>query len=542
MPGVIRSSSFVGRDAEVTRLVALVGDHRLVTVTGPGGVGKSRLVAHCRRQLEGTFGAGISAYSLAGLDAAAGADRICGQLGMASPEALAVSAGEGRALVILDDCEHATDALRGFVERLLVANDQLHVLLTSREPLDAADERTLVLNPLPLPVPTDPNVRRSPAVQLFVDRMEAAGAAWPDTPDTMAVVAELCRRVDALPLAIELAAARARSFAPKDLLDLMRHRLEALRTRTRNDADRHRSVHAAIATCPWPPSSPSRAPCSSGSVSSTVRSPSPTSPLWPVPVSRRSISPTCSAASSIGRSWWPSRRLVRADSACSSWCVTSPETNWSPRGNGRRPGSGFASDGGRGERDGPRGQNAVVAGPDRAHRRPDRQPDRVDRLVHPSRRLAGASLAMLVPLFAGVHSGRSGEICAAGRRILERWPTEAVPLVAEAHGLLSVGAAMAGDVDAACAHADIALDDPLATSIGRTFAARGLALAAIAAGDPALALRRAVNAREEAAAGGMSAFEREMIVFEAIFQHQCGQHAEAAVTVANAIRAVRRGA
>jgi predicted ATPase len=213
----VRRSTFLGRDAELERLIGLVDEHRLVTVTGAGGIGKSRLVEEGLAALR-TAARPVLVASLTNVEPGADADALSGELGMPSPEALALSVCDVEALVVLDNCEHVVAGAADFTRRVLNAAPSTSVLATSRVPLGLEAEQLLVLEPLALPGFEDHDGLDSPATALFVDRALAAGAGWERTDEVVAAIQELCRRLDGLPLAIELAAARTRALSPVELL------------------------------------------------------------------------------------------------------------------------------------------------------------------------------------------------------------------------------------------------------------------------------------------------------------------------------------
>src|SRR3954447_20913925 len=132
MLGRVRRSSFFGRDADLTRLATLLADHRLVTVTGAGGVGKTRLVEEALPFLHEAYGDEVQFVSLADVDRRADAEVISAELGLRSPEALAMSHCDGSALLVLDNGEHLAGAAAEFVARLLDAGDAVSVVATSR--------------------------------------------------------------------------------------------------------------------------------------------------------------------------------------------------------------------------------------------------------------------------------------------------------------------------------------------------------------------------------------------------------------------------
>jgi predicted ATPase len=243
-------SGFVGREAERDALAELVATCRLVTVTGPGGIGKTRLADETTGVVGGRFPGGVRRCELSPLEPSAGVGvAAASQLGFASPEALAVGMGDARSLLVLDNCEHVLAGAAELATLLLEQAPQLHLLATSQAPLGVDREQLLVLGPLGLPEGDDPEaVLRSPVATLYLDRARAAGAPWEADGAVVAALGELCRRLDGIPLAIELAAARARTLSPVEVLEHLDRRLDLLRRRTRDGPARHGSLRAVIDT------------------------------------------------------------------------------------------------------------------------------------------------------------------------------------------------------------------------------------------------------------------------------------------------------
>ncbi len=206
-----------GRATELADVHArVVAGCRLVTVVGPGGVGKTTLATAAMGALEALFPGRGHVVDLSRIDrpdAVAGA--LAAQLGFSSFEGLVESSTETPALVLVDNCEHVLDAAGEAIGRLLERCDSPAVLATSRSPLNLAGELVVVLAPLDVPEPGTADGTTS-AVQMFCDRARHAGVNI--DADDLAVVGDLCRRLDGLPLAIEIAAARTRSLAVGDIL------------------------------------------------------------------------------------------------------------------------------------------------------------------------------------------------------------------------------------------------------------------------------------------------------------------------------------
>ena len=220
--------SFIGRRAELTEVTAAIGAHRLVTLAGPGGSGKTRLGLEVGTALVSAFTDGVWLVSLAAVtdggrvaETAAQALHVPDRPGEAAADALERWLRDRHLLLILDNCEHLVGYAARLCERLLPACPRLHILATSRQFLDVRGERAIVTPPLD--VPDDPALAPlSDAVQLFLARAAAVAPRFrPDEADLDAVLT-VCRRLDGLPLAIELAAARLRALS----LDQLAERLD----------------------------------------------------------------------------------------------------------------------------------------------------------------------------------------------------------------------------------------------------------------------------------------------------------------------------
>jgi predicted ATPase len=224
------STSFVGREDELARVVDLLRANRLVSLTGPPGVGKSRLAVEAARSLEAeTDGAWLVDLDRAGGDADVArlvADAV-GARGRAPLERTVGRLRDTDSIVVLDACEHVLEEAGRVAEAVLRGCPGVHVLATSRETLHVAGEVRVTVEPLPLPDggPT----AASPAVDLFVERARAARPGFELTAESAPLVAEISRRVDGLPLAIELAAARVHVHGLAELLSLVERRLDLLR-------------------------------------------------------------------------------------------------------------------------------------------------------------------------------------------------------------------------------------------------------------------------------------------------------------------------
>ncbi len=247
-------TSFVGRAGVVDEIVGDLGQRRLVTVTGPGGAGKTRVAGAVARRVAGRFADGVWLAELAAVrDPAQVTAVVAAALGIrelpsvAAADALARALARRQLLLVLDNCEHVIDAVAELCGRLLLGADDVRVLATSREPLQIAGEARYRLGPLSLPDPDNPAAADgSEAVALFADRARRADANFALDGQTAPVVALLVARLDGMPLAIELAAARVEALGVAQLLDLIDDRLILLDAGDRLAADRQRSLAATV--------------------------------------------------------------------------------------------------------------------------------------------------------------------------------------------------------------------------------------------------------------------------------------------------------
>ncbi len=246
-----QATLFVGRQTALGELAELVGAKRLVTVLGAGGVGKTRLAAEVVPLVVSRFEDGVWMVELAKLrDGHAVADEIAATLGV-RPEAereiartLCETLETRRLLLLLDNCEHVLDDLAPLVDRLIASCPSLHVLATSREPLALPGERRYPLAPLSLPDAVG-EWEGSEAVALFVDRARVVAPSF-DLDRERAAVIEICRRLDGLPLAIELAAARTAAIPPGRMAERLDRRFSVLRRSYRGQLPHHETLRASI--------------------------------------------------------------------------------------------------------------------------------------------------------------------------------------------------------------------------------------------------------------------------------------------------------
>lgn len=259
-------TSFVGRDADVERIRALVGAHRLTTLVGPGGAGKTRLAIESARGIGSPDGVwlvelapvtdptevpatvlaalGLREQSLLGRPRGAGAWAPAEQ---ADPIARLVAAlGDKRPLIVLDNCEHLIDAAAGLADRVLGECPQVRVLATSREPLGITGEATWPVGALGLPPDAAGDPLDFPAVRLFVDRARAANPHATLDGATIGEVAAICRALDGMPLAIELAAARLRTMTAAQVAARLDDRFRLLTGGSRTALPRHQTLRAVV--------------------------------------------------------------------------------------------------------------------------------------------------------------------------------------------------------------------------------------------------------------------------------------------------------
>jgi predicted ATPase len=253
-PAPLPLTPILGRDAQVEAVGRLLKEKaRLVTVTGAGGIGKSRLVVEVTRRLAGEL-PDVHFMPLSGLTRAADVmTAIAAGLGVPlegnlSPTELLIVHLKGRPLLlVLDNFEQVAEAAPELV-RLLDGCPALQLLVTSRQVLRLRGEREFPLAPLPVPAPGEEGdeALQNPAVQLFVDRARAVHPAFVLEHGNVGAVAEICRRLDGLPLAIELAAARVRLLSPGGLLARLSTRLNLLTAGAVDMPERQRTLRATI--------------------------------------------------------------------------------------------------------------------------------------------------------------------------------------------------------------------------------------------------------------------------------------------------------
>jgi len=250
-PGNLRpaTTSFIGRESELAEVEAVLRAHRLVTLTGVGGVGKTRLATKVAGQLTDEFPDGVWVFELAAvIDPWAVPDAVAAVLGITQQPGKSVSesvaaALEGRLrLLVFDNCEHVRDAATDLVETILAHSATVRILATSREGLGVADEQLWLVPSLDVGAGTD-----SAAVSLFVERARSVAQRFSiNQPDEAAAVVDICRRLDGIPLAIELAASRMASMTAIEVRDRLDHRFRLL-VGSRRGLGRHQTLRHAVA-------------------------------------------------------------------------------------------------------------------------------------------------------------------------------------------------------------------------------------------------------------------------------------------------------
>jgi predicted ATPase len=246
----VATSTLVGRAAEREELANLLEGHRLVTLTGAGGTGKTRLalavgggrepkgdVVFCDLAIASSPGAVVQAVArAAGMPAESLS--VVFRLGHDPPEYLVDHLRVASVLIILDNCEHVLEACAQVADRVLGGCPEVRVLATSREPLGVPGEQLFPVPPLP--VPSDVDDLGADAVTLFVQRAAEVRPGFTLDAANRAAVVEICRRLDGLPLAVELAAARMSHLTPMSVAERLDQRFELLATTRGTRSSRHR--------------------------------------------------------------------------------------------------------------------------------------------------------------------------------------------------------------------------------------------------------------------------------------------------------------
>ena len=262
LPGSL--TSFIGRQQETAEVKHLLSQHRLLTLTGPGGAGKTRLALQVAQELHSEYRDGVWLVELAALSdpslvpqALAAVLGVSEQTGQPLSDSLVTHLRPRHTLLLLDNCEHLLDACARLSATLLAACPGLRLLATSREPLGVPGEGVWAVPPLSLPAPRPwhgpasgpesiASYEQSEAVALFVARARSAAPDFALTVENGPWVAEICRRLDGLPLALELAAARVRALSVRQIAEHLDNRFQLLTSRLRVGPQRHQTLEATL--------------------------------------------------------------------------------------------------------------------------------------------------------------------------------------------------------------------------------------------------------------------------------------------------------
>ena len=242
-----QATRFVGRDADLAAVVALLSNARMVTLTGVGGIGKTRLSVHVAVAAAPGFADGAWLVELASVvhphavvHAVAGALGVSQQAGKTMEQSLVEALRRRHLLLVLDNCEHLVNDVAALAQSLLAGCARLTLLATSREALMVAGEQNW-----PVPSLSVSAGQASPAVELFAERARGMAADF-DIGEHAAAVTEICRQLDGLPLAIELAAARVRAMSPAQIRDRLDQRFALLTGAPRGVEKRHQTLRHAV--------------------------------------------------------------------------------------------------------------------------------------------------------------------------------------------------------------------------------------------------------------------------------------------------------
>jgi len=247
-------TTFVGREAELEALARLLGSSRLLSLAGIGGTGKTRLAIELGRRVADRYADGVRFVDLAPVNSP---DRVATEVARAAgaveepqraiEDTLLRHVASRQMLLILDNCEHVLDACATLVVRLLAQSVHLQIVVTSREALGVHGEQIIAVRPLSLPAPGSGSegALKAEAVQLFVGRARLVMPDFAVNDQNVTSVVEICRRLDGIPLAIELAAARLRVLSVEEICDRLGDRFRLL-TAGRRAISRHQTLQAAL--------------------------------------------------------------------------------------------------------------------------------------------------------------------------------------------------------------------------------------------------------------------------------------------------------
>jgi predicted ATPase/class 3 adenylate cyclase len=242
--------ALIGRELDMVEVAEALQEHRLVTLVGPGGAGKTRLALEVAAALLGGMPDGVWFVQLGPATAPDQVEALTAEalhIGERGSEPLAQTLrdrlAEGELLLVLDNCEHLVGAVAGFVDELLARSSNLRVLATSRELLGIRGEQAIVVAPLAVGDSEHPGE----AIALFVERAGAVVPGFDTATEDVALIAEVCRRLDGLPLAIELAAVRLRGMSLRQLANRLDDRFRLLASGPRTAEARQRTLEAVVA-------------------------------------------------------------------------------------------------------------------------------------------------------------------------------------------------------------------------------------------------------------------------------------------------------
>jgi predicted ATPase/DNA-binding winged helix-turn-helix (wHTH) protein len=246
-------SELIGRDNDVRQILDHAAVHRLVTLTGTGGIGKTRLALAAARELRSSFADGVWVAEFSPLAdpslvpsaiaAAIGLDVGAGEV---SAQLLAQALSGRRLLLVLDTCEHVIAAAASVAETILRAGASVRIIATSREPLRADGEQIYPVPPLAVPAANDKDPEQFSAVRLFAARSRAGGAQLAEDRHVVSLTAAICRQLDGIPLAIELAAARTVALGIEELAARLGDRFQLLTGGRRTALPRHQTLRATL--------------------------------------------------------------------------------------------------------------------------------------------------------------------------------------------------------------------------------------------------------------------------------------------------------
>jgi predicted ATPase len=247
---------FIGRGRELSDLQSLLQSARLLTLTGVGGTGKTRLAIELARASAASFPDGVHWFELGGLTTTAAVPQhvaatlgVREMMGGSAVDSVIHDLAERCALLVLDNCEHVIDACATLADALLRACPKLTILATSREALGVSGERAWLVPPLALPAGAARSVHTvqdAEAIALFLDRGRAVAPSFALSSENVQSIVRICRRLDGIPLAIELAAARVKMLSPQQIAERLEGSFRLLVSGNRTTVPRHRTLSGAI--------------------------------------------------------------------------------------------------------------------------------------------------------------------------------------------------------------------------------------------------------------------------------------------------------